>query len=284
MTFATYEESRTQGEPISLYHFQYGESSTQFYAYTDGEQAVTYAGKIYLPIPIAMGAVRASGTLDKQSIEVRTPQNVELAELFRLYPPSQVVTLVVRQGHVGDADAQFLVTWTGRVIGHKRQGNEAVYTIESLATAMRRSILRRHYMLGCGHALYGPSCKANKAAATVIRSVLSVSGASVTLLDLWQTEERKPKYIGGMVEWEALDGTKESRWLVRLSGTNNQTLMLDGVAKGLVSGMSVNVILGCNHQAGLEDDCIVLHENINNFGGCPWIPTQNPIGIKNTFY
>src|SRR5688572_2208002 len=106
MTFASREESRSLGEPITLFHFQYGDETDHYFGYTDAEEQITNSAKVYMPTPFIMGAVRSSGTLDKQSVEVRTPQNVELAELFRLYPPSQVVTLVVRQGHIGDPDSQ----------------------------------------------------------------------------------------------------------------------------------------------------------------------------------
>lgn len=284
MTFAAIEESRTKGEPVALYHFQYGEAADKFFGYTDAEVAITHLGRIYLPIPIIMGSVRSSGTLDRQSIEVRTPQNVDLAELFRLTPPSQVVTLVVKQGHLGDPDSQFLATWTGRVLGHKRQGNEAIYTVESVATSMRRAILRRHYMLGCPHVLYGPQCKASKAAATSSLSVLAVSGPLVTLSPTWAADAVKPKYVAGLAEWTTLDNLKEARMILAIKGLTLNQLLLDSAPKGLIAGMTLDVILGCNHQAGLDDDCIVLHDNILNFGGQPWIPTKNPIGIKNTYY
>lgn len=284
MTFEIREESRSKGEPIALYHFQYGDAADKYFGYTDAETTITTGGKTYEPIPIVMGAVKASGTLDRQSIEVRTPQNVELAELFRLFPPSQVITLIVKQGHANDPDAQFLVTWTGRVLGHKRQINEAVYTVESVATSMRRAILRRHYMYGCPHVLYGPQCKANKAAATITKTALSVTSPYVTLADNWATTSMKPKYLGGLVEWTTLDGLKETRAIRKIKGATSNQLLLSGTTNGLVAGMSVNLVLGCNHQAGLEDDCIALHDNILNYGGQPWIPTKNPIGIKNTFY
>jgi hypothetical protein len=77
---------------------------------------------------------------------------------------------------------------------------------------------------------------------------------------------------------------KETRSILKLKGADKAQLLLDSAAKGLVAGMSVSVILGCNKLAGLTDDCIVLHDNIHNFGGMPWIPTKNPIGIKNSFY
>lgn len=284
MTFAAREESRTLGQPVALYHFQYGEGSGQYFGYTDAEQAIGHGGKTYVPIPITMGSVKSSGAPDKQSIEVRTPQTADLAELFRLHPPSQVVTLVRREGHIGDPDAQFLVTWTGRVLGHKRVDDEAIYTVESLGTAMRRTLLRRHYMYGCPHVLYGPECQASKGAATVSKTALAVNGATVTLASNWAADALKEKYVGGLVEWTGLSGMKETRSILKIKGADKDQLLLDGLAKDMVAGMSIDVVLGCNHQAGLNDDCIQLHDNILNFGGQPWIPTKNPIGLKNTFY
>lgn len=284
MSFETYETSRAEAAPINLYYFRYGETADAFFAYTDAEEVITFGGVAYQPIPIKRDSVKASGTLDKSTMQVNTPQNTELADLFKLYPPSQVVTLIIRQGHAFDPDAEYLVTWTGRVLGCKRQGNEAIYTCEPIATSLKRPGLRRNYQYGCPHVLYGPQCKANKTAATISRMALTVSGPYVTLADNWATEDRKPKYIGGMVEWIALDGRKEIRTVLKLKGVHNEQLLLSGISTGLVAGMSLDIILGCNHQAGLTDDCIVLHNNISNYGGQPWIPFENPIGIKNNFY
>lgn len=284
MTFAAKETSRSKGKPVSLYHFQYGEAADKYYGYTDAEKTIVHMGLVFVPIPIIMGAVKASGTLDRQSIEVRTPQNAELARRYAVTPPSQEITLVVWQGHLDGEDTQFLVTWTGRVLGHKRTGNEAAYTVESIATSLRRSILRRHYMLGCPHVLYGPQCKADKEAATVMKTVLSVSRSVVTLATNWVADPLKPKYLFGLASWTTADSDLESASILKLKGASNHQLVLDTIPTGLLAGMTISLSLGCNKLAGLEDDCIVLHDNIHNFGGQPWIPTKNPIGIKNTFY
>jgi hypothetical protein len=284
MSFGSRESSRQKGEPVSLFHFQWGLHVSNYYAYTDHEEPITFGGKTYQPIPITMGAVKSSGTLDKQTIEVRTPQNVDLARRFVYAPPSQVITLIVRQGHIGDPANEFLVSWTGRVLGHKRARNEAIYTMESYATSMRRTMLRRHYMLGCGHVLYGPMCRADREAATSVRNVLSVSGPTVTLDASWAPEDRKPKYVNGVAEWTSADGSVESRSILKLKGSSNEQLLLDGPAVGLTGGMSMKVIYGCNHLAGLTDDCIALHNNIFNYGGEKDIPLKNPLALRNTYY
>lgn len=284
MSFEAHEESRSTGQPIDLYYFRYGDTADAYFAYTNAEEVVTFGGVAYQPTPIKRDSVKASGTLDKTQMQVNTPQNTDLAELFRLYPPSQVVTLIIRQGHMDDTDGEFLVTWTGRVLGCKRQGNEAIYTCEPISTSLKRPGLRRNYQYGCPHVLYGPQCKADKTSATISRTVLSKSGSYITLQSDWETDPRKLKYLSGLVEWTTLDGRREVRTIRKLKGTFNEQLLLSGVTTGLISGMSVDVILGCNHMAGLDDDCIALHDNIQNYGGQPWIPLENPIGIKNNFY
>jgi hypothetical protein len=284
MTFAAQETSRSKGEPITLYHFQYGADFEHYFGYTDAETSIVVDGRTYEPQPIVMGNIRSSGTLERQPVKVRTPQNVRLADLFRLYPPSQVISLVQRRGHVGDPDNQFLVTWVGRVLGCERKGNEAEYTCEPVSTSLKRKILRRHYMYGCPHVLYGAQCRASKAAATSTKTVLSVSGSWVTLASNWATADRKQKYVGGTVEWIGLGGLKEVRTIQKVEGPDQNQLLLGGEATGMVAGMSIDVILGCNRLGGLEEDCLAIHGNIHNFGGFLWIPTKNPIGIKNSFY
>src|SRR5690606_25380278 len=147
-----------------------------FYAYTDAETAVVFEGITYVPIPISRSAVKASGTLDKSALKVSVPINAEIAELFRIYPPAQVVTLVIRQGHIGDPDSEFLVHWSGRVLSTERKDSECEFSCEPIATSMRRTGLRRHYQIGCPHVLYGPRCRASKALATTVAEALTVAG------------------------------------------------------------------------------------------------------------
>lgn len=282
MTFAAREESRYLGQPVDLYLFRYGDAPDAFFAYTDAEDAITDSGILYRPIPIMRGAINSSGTLDKAALEIRTPQNVELAELFKLYPPSQVVTLIIRQAHIGDPDGQALVIWTGRVLGCKRVVNEATYTCEPVSTSLKRAILRRHYQYGCPHVLYGPQCKASKAAATATATVKAVAGPVVTFDAGWNGSTPLNKFRNGLMEWLSPNGSREVRSVLRLTlALGEVSVVLGGTALGLSADMEVSIVLGCNHNG---DDCEDLHNNILNYGGQPWIPTDNPIGLKNTFY
>lgn len=282
MTFAARETSRTLGQPVDIYLFRWGQGANDYFAYTDAEQPITLGTGssviTYQPIPIMRAAVNSSGTLDKATLEIRTPTNAALAEKYKLFPPSQIISLVIRQGHIGDPDNQFLAIWTGRVLGSRRAGSEAVYTCDPISTALRRTGLRRHYQYSCPHVLYGPMCRANKDAATKTATIASVSRAVVTMSPGWAAADKKPKYVGGLFEWDSTEGQLESRTIWRVDG---DVLILSGPADGVIVGQNVYVVYGCDHTMG---DCNELHHNLPNFGGCPWIPKVNPLGLKNNFY
>jgi hypothetical protein len=208
---------------------------------------------------------------------IRTAVDSPVAELFRLFAPSYPVTLVIYAGHIGDSDAEFIAIWTGRIQSAKRSASGA-RNVELSAVpdsaSMRRSGLRRHYQLTCPHALYDQdpfSCRANKAAATragVVATAVSYLG--VTLAPGWQGSFDPAKFVSGMVEWTGPNGP-EKRTILRVAGN---VLSLNMPTTGLTPGMTVDVVLGCNRQIS---DCQNLHNNVRNFGGMPFIPTDNPI-------
>lgn len=283
MSFEDFEGSRTRGEPVDLYLFQYGPGAGDYYGYTDAEEEITVAGKTYLPKPIDRDAVKASGTLDKQALTIRGARDLTVAELFRVYPPTQIVTLVIKQGHIGDPDNEFLVIWSGRVLSCKFEHSECSLTCEPIATSMKRAGLRRHYQYGCAHALYmgdaTGGCRANKAAATVATTVSAIGSATLTLAVGWNGGFPPEKFLGGMVEWLNA-GATERRTILKVNAATN-VVTLSGMIRGLIVGGAVDAVLGCNHQM---DDCKDLHDNINDYGGQPWIPTKSPFGFYNNYY
>lgn len=270
MSFEPIEESRALGEPIYLYLFRYGVAPDAYYAYTDADQPITVGSYTYTPIPIDVDAITASGTLDKSSITIRTPRTTGLAELFRVYPPSQVVTGTIFQGHANDPLLDFKAIWTGRIISCNREQFEAQFTCEPVSTSLRRNGLRRHYQYGCPHVLYGNGCRANKANATINTTAGNINGTTIALPTGWNGAIDPIKFVGGLVEFTGANGSQTRTIL----SANSGAVQVAGVPLGLVPGNNVAVVLGCNHQM---NDCTALHNNILNYGGQPWIPTKNPV-------
>lgn len=293
MSFSNYESSRFSGEPVNLYFFRYGPDAKNYYAYTDAEVPIPFGLDddgdpiTYVSIAIDRGKITSSGSLDKVNVTVTTPHDSELANLYLAYPPSYVTTLVMYQGHVDDTDMEFKVVWSGRVISCARKGSKAEFTCEPISTSLRRNGLRRRYQYGCPHVLYGDDCRASKAAATTSVSLAAVAGSRITLPAGWAGQSRAGKFLQGIVEWTSPGGAREVRTILRIEN-GGLTFLLSGNTRGLSVGASVDMILGCNHKAGIaaqpDGDCGPLHDNILNFGGQPYIPFKNPIGLVNSFY
>lgn len=287
MTYAAYEESREDGGPVQLYLFRYGTEAGEYYAYTSHTDSLTvdHGGSVgeitYTPIPIQRDGITSNGTLDKSSLKVNLDIGTDLAELFRVYPPSSVVTLTIYEGHIDDPDTEFIVVWAGRIVAASREHSSLELSGEPVSTQLRRPGLRRHYQYGCPHVLYGTHCGANKAAATVAGTVASVSGATVTLDAGWEGAFTAAKFVRGQLEWTPVGGSLQRRTIIRISG---DTLTLSGIPSDLEATDSVDVILGCNHQAfAPTGDCEALHDNLVAYGGQPWIPVKNVVNT-NPYY
>lgn len=262
------------GEPVELYLFATGDSTQ--YAYTDGEREITLDGVTYVPIPIERGRISSSAGLDKTQMTVTVPLNAEIAEVFRTYPPGFKVTLKVFAGHVNDHEQKFNAVWVGRVLQCSREtvsggAERAAMACEPASTTMRQSGLRRNWQLSCPHVLYGGQCGASEAAASSDHEVLDMGGNWIELAAAWEGTNTRTKYRAGKVSWPGDFGTEQRMIMNVLDAT---TLQLAGPTSGLSIGDTVTVALGCNRLRG---DCTNLHDNILNFGGQPWIPTENPI-------
>jgi uncharacterized phage protein (TIGR02218 family) len=279
MSFDDKQASRSESVPFSLFHFQWGPGVDDVYLYTNAERPIQIGGDIYTSIPIKRGKIKRAGGLDRSTLNVEVPGSSEIASLFKGQPPSQVVNLTIYKGELDDPSKEVRVVWVGRVLGSTVKGQVATLRCEPVSTMMRRPGLRRHYQYGCPHVLYGSKCKADKAAATRTTTVQSVNGAEITLPGGWNGVTDQEKFVGGYATWTNPSGQPERLSVV--AATNADVVILENKPRGLAAGDSIQVLLGCNHTLL---DCRQLHNNALNYGGHPWIPTENPVGIKNNFY
>lgn len=253
------------------------------YAFTNAEDAITRAGIVFAPWPISHSEMTSTGNLDKADITITMAVGSGLEDAFIGYPPSQVINLTIFQGHMDDTPSlvDFPAQWLGRITAPEYTNNEIAFNAVPVSASIQRPGLRRNYQLGCPHVLYGSACQANKADATVNRTVSSITQNRVTLTAAVGGGAIVPaNYIGGMVEWSTTGGKKETRTITNVSG-DGLILTIRGPLRGLAATGLISVILGCAHTM---PSCIALHGNILNFGGQPFIPLENPLSQKNQFY
>lgn len=282
--FPQIEMSREAGAPVSLYLFRWGVATSNIYAYTDAEESITHQSVLYAPAVIGRSKIKASGGLDQKTLKVETTLDSEIAVLYLTGGPSYPTTLVIFQGHIGLTD--FKVVWSGRLVGLDPSGPVVEISCEPASTAMRGSGLRRHYMYGCPHVLYGKvGCMADPVPVKKTEMVVALGKADLDIATGWNGAIALEKWRNGYITWVAGNGAIEIRTIIDAGATN---LTLNRKLSNILVGTNIDILPGCNHQV---DDCRDLHveigtgnSNIINYGGQKDIPSINPIGNTAQYY
>lgn len=277
MAFDDKESSVDLGEPFELFLFQFGSKTTAKQGFTNAGETITHVGVDFAPIPIDRNEIVVKQSLDKTSMFLSVARDNPIAVMFRQQAPSYIVSLIIYQGHHGDPDNERPVIWTGRVLSVETDGSEATLNCEPVSTSMRRVGVRYNYQVPCQHVLYGPLCGASLLDGTVTASVIEVGNTTVRLPAGWFGAKNPNKFVFGYIAYETADNVE---YRTILDVENDETLHLAGVTNGLNDGDSIDVVLGCNHHM---DDCLFIHNRIQNYGGMPVMPMKNPIN-KNNYY
>lgn len=279
MAFGLRELTRFLGMPVHLYLFAGGGSKDGF---TNAGKPITRDGVTYQPWTIKHGNITVDGTLDRSALDVTMASGSVLDERYIGYPPDYVTNLSIFQGHADDEPTKenFPLLWGGRVLGGDFPDNSVKFSCEPISTTLRRPGLRLHYQLGCPHVLYGPQCRASKASGSYSRTVSDISGQRIYFSSAFGGGSRPARaFAGGLLEW-----TKGARTYARTiisASSDRESVLIRGPSLTLADGDTAKVIVGCNRTMG---DCTDIHGNVQNFGGCPFIPLENPLSTNNQFF
>lgn len=277
MSYLDQEATRLSGSPVTLIQFQFGPNITNVLGYTNNETDINFEGVTYLATPMDVDAIKTRGVSGKAEMTIQLPNDSEISRLFRFVPPPNPVSVFVRRGHRNDPDNEFALVYTGKVLSAQPGSNLVTkFACEWVAVSLRRTGAKRNYQYSCPFALYGPQCRADKLAATITTQAVAVDGLAVTPTADWALVSRYPSYVNGSIAWSTANGT-EHRAIVAV--TTGGVLTVSNKPSGLSAGTPIKISLGCSR---LMSDCSSLHNNINNFGGQPWIPTDNPVN-KNIY-
>lgn len=271
MTYDAFEYSIQDGDPLLRFVFSTGGTD---YAYTTEDNIVSDSNYTFTPAPIAMSKVRQTNELAKDPLKIMVPRDHELAALFLGAVPETITTVSVFRLHRSDTSEGFEFYWKGRVAGVAGEGDRVELNCENIFSAMRRTGLRARYQRKCRHALYQRGCNINDYDYAQIVEVTAASGYSVTVPEIADSND-DGYYTGGMIE--TADGTL--RYIIRQDGSTltliqpHQSLIES--LQGSVGTLTVTLYPGCDHT---RNTCKTKFNNLDNFGGFPWIPSRNPFG------
>lgn len=274
MSYGEIEQSVQDGQPVELYEFAH---QNQYFRYASGDQSVVYLGNTYKPAEIDRENITSSVTSESGQLRIKAVRTLEVVGLFKDYPPSGVVGFKLYARHMTDPDAQFVVSFVGRVATCTMANNSAEFLCEPAFVSLKRNGLRYLYQRNCPHQLYGFGCNLIAANFKVVSTNFTLTGNTLFsqeaqgFLDNW--------FAGGYIEYiNPATGLVEFRTIQRSLGTGQ--LYIYGKPIGLQETSEVWLYPGCDHTIAT---CRSKFNNKDNFGGCPTIPTVNPFGGTTVF-
>lgn len=264
MTYSARELSADQGRPIELYEFR---REGQIWRFTSSDTVVTHSAATYQPAVIERSTLEQGSEMNRTALTLTMQRDLPMVELYQAGPPSDVITLTLRQLHVDDNEARLL--WSGRIITVVTWDmGRAKMTLEPVYTSLRRNGLRRLYQRQCPHLLYGVDCKVSNAAFRVVGAATQINGLVIQMNEAAALPSGW--FSGGYLEWLISTGIYERRFIESHSGSS-MTCTVQPI--GLAVGTELRAYPGCNH---LISTCESKFNNANNYGGMPYIPTKNP--------
>lgn len=258
MTYTTYEQSVADGQPVELYRFAQGINR---WLYTSGQAPVDYLSETYQPLTLARGAIEQANEIHRNGIEITLPRDCPVAALFIAAPPEGIVSVTIYRKHLGDTE--FITYWKGRVTAARFSGSVVQLKCEPIATSLKRVGLRARYQLLCRHVLYSASCGALRESYRVDGTVASVSGTQLTVAAA--AGQANGYFVAGM-----LSSAAGLRMITAHAGSS---LTLAAPLISLKVGDAVSLFAGCDHTTA---QCAGRFNNLDNFGGFPFIPVKNP--------
>lgn len=269
MSYDTNELSVQLGAPVELYDFAQG--SVEWH-YTSAEVIALEVGDTtYTSAAIERSKLESSAEKARNTITLTVARNFAIAELFRVAPPSEVISITIRRVHRGDitdSPPDVITAWVGRVLTCEWSGAEAKLKCEPITVSLARTGLRRVYQAACPYALYGSECGVLKTSFDHATTVASISGLVLTVNSVGTGD-----YSGGFVEWVNDDGITERRFITSDSGT---ALTLMQPFSGISVSDNVTIYPGCDHTL---TTCDATFSNALNYGGQPYFPEKNPFTI-----
>lgn len=264
MSYDTIETSSENGRPVELLRiaFSHGE-----WFYTTAEVPVVYITDTYLPAPFTRDKIQTTGDATKSNLVIRLPHDIEAGELFRIRPPSEVVTVNLFQQHY--EDSEFRILWKGRVTMVNWEMPWLELTVENVFTSLLRGGLRRRYSVQCTHVLFEGGCRLNKEDYKLTGVVDAISGSTLSISEIGGAATNY--YAGGFAVWTNGNTGAPERMMIQTSTGGSVTLSSSPI--GLSVNESIDLYPGCSR---ILDVCVDKFGNDLNFGGTPFIPTKNP--------
>lgn len=264
MSYFDFDQSSQNGKPVHLYQFAI---SDQVFRFTDVPTDIVALGETWSTSGLVSGTINQTNEFIRDTLQIKFPRTNTFAQDFldSTYNDAQATVTVLR-GYLDDPDEEFISYWKGRVSGHSVERNIIAFDCEPAFTSLKRPGIRARYQRTCRHALYGAQCGVdiNSSSFMIDGTVSAIDGLTYTISAA--SAESDGYYFGGVLRLENGD----LRFIV--AHTSDQ-ITLNAAHSELTVSSNVTLFPGCDRSPAT---CESRFNNLDNFGGFPYIPKKNP--------
>lgn len=286
MAFLDYEESVEEGQPIELYLFKNLEEE---YVYTSCQEVVTFGGRNYLPVAVKRTSPELATAQSDRTLTVELPIDNPFALRYVATVPASPDEFTLYRYHSTDSGPEVVQYFKGDVVNVGFSNQTAKVNISSAGRVLAGIIPQQTCRNLCNHVLYNSRCSVLQANFTMDVTVTNISSNKLTLnvdggsnmiggKTLSQILTADARYFtSGMVSRNSYENRMVNT-CVDLGGDVAQITVLlpfQVLSVGTVLAMSA----GCTHSVS---NCKNRFNNLDRYGGFPYIPQKNPFTLKLT--
>lgn len=265
MAYETYEISKYDGAPVELLLFR-DDVAQQTWAFTAGDDPIIDGLVTYLPEVISRTSVKQSGAKAPDGIQVKVPNDSNLARQFVAYLPVRPISLIAQRLQRKDGALERVTFFTGAAVTVAFEADGmATINCQPATKSIVRKVPWQVYKSGCNWALYEDGCGvlrssfATPAGAYTTSGLQVVSGAFQAHPDGW--------FNNGYVE---AGSTGERRYIV---GHVGNTLTINYPFFLLPPGAELTAYAGCQRNKTV---CKTKFDNLDRYLGFDFVPELNP--------
>ena len=278
MTYLDTEKSKHGGKPIELYKF---EGTYANFFYTSGPKKVRYPdtddGDVYLPIAMRRSEINV-GTQDDDGLDVTVEMSVknDVVQVYGFQDSPPHLTLTIYRYHSIEDVVSY---WSGPITDIQvANGVATIRSPSDMASSLAMNIPNVYFQAPCNNVLYDGRCKVSFEDWSAVTEVVSIDARVIRLVSVGTLDG---KLIGG----EVFLASGERRMIVaqnmvEVPGEEPEDdpvtlaeLIVNFAFTGLQVGDTVTVAAGCD--LAYNGDCKNKFDNARNFGGFPFIPSEN---------
>lgn len=267
MSYAQKDNSVQEGQPVEFYKFT---SPLGTFRFTSDNEPGICNGELYLVLPggITRTSIETGSVVDTvMTMDFTFRADTDLARLYCYQTTPELMNVEVRRAHRGDDwNTEWEMEWMG--YGLDVSGSGPTITIKTgsvIQAKLNGNIASIYYQRMCNHMLFDERCKVNKDDWTITSTITKVQRQLITVEN---DQSADGELKAGEIE-HVRTGEKRSIY------DNSSNIITIGYPFGDAQvGDEVRLVFGCDHKR--LGHCKNRFNNVQNFGGFPFIPVENP--------